>query len=63
VALPMLQSTLLHHLRQAEHFDERGLTRQKQRELERYAAVLQKVRGTSLPAVQADALLQIARSL
>jgi prepilin-type N-terminal cleavage/methylation domain-containing protein/prepilin-type processing-associated H-X9-DG protein len=63
VALPMLQSTLLHHLRQAEHFDERGLTRQKQRELERYAAVLQKVRGTSLPAVQVDALLQVARSL
>ena len=36
---------------------------QQQRFLERYVHVLQKVRGRSLPAVQADALILIARSL
>jgi prepilin-type N-terminal cleavage/methylation domain-containing protein/prepilin-type processing-associated H-X9-DG protein len=58
-----LQSSLLHYVRMAEHFDERGLLSQKERELERYIAALQKVRGTSLPAVQADVLIQIASTL
>jgi prepilin-type N-terminal cleavage/methylation domain-containing protein/prepilin-type processing-associated H-X9-DG protein len=63
IALPFLRSTLLRHLTQAQHFDERGQTNQKQRELDLYVATLQKVRGTSLPAVQTDVLMQIAKSL
>lgn len=59
----LIQASLLHHVRLAEQFAQKGLLTQKERELGRYMAVLQKVRGTSLPAVQADVLLQIANTL
>ena len=36
---------------------------QRERFLQRYIAVLHKVRGLALPAVQADALLLVAKSL
>jgi prepilin-type N-terminal cleavage/methylation domain-containing protein/prepilin-type processing-associated H-X9-DG protein len=60
---PGLQSELLRILRQAQQAAAQGHERQKERWLAEYAAVLQKVRAISLPAVQADALAVIAKSL
>jgi prepilin-type N-terminal cleavage/methylation domain-containing protein/prepilin-type processing-associated H-X9-DG protein len=60
---PRLQRELLRMLRQAEHAAGQGHTDQKERWLADFAGVLQKVRGTALPAVQADALTLIAKSL
>lgn len=50
-------------LLQAQHAERRGHLERKARALERYVALLQKVRGRALPAVQADVLIQIAGSL
>jgi len=58
-----LQSELLRMLRQAEHAADQGHVAQKERWLANFAAVLQKVRGVALPAVQAEALMLIAKSL
>jgi prepilin-type N-terminal cleavage/methylation domain-containing protein len=58
-----LDEELLRPLRQAHQAADHGQDRQKQRWLAEYVAVLQKVRGTALPAVQADALILIAKSL
>jgi len=60
---PKLQRELLRILRQAEHTASRGHTDQKECWLADFAGILQKVRGTTLPAVQADALILIAKSL
>jgi prepilin-type N-terminal cleavage/methylation domain-containing protein len=56
------QDELLRLLRQAEAAAARGDLAQKSRTLEEFVAVVQKVR-TGLPAVQASALVQVARSL
>jgi len=58
-----LQRSLTRYLQQARDFRARDLLPQHQRELERYMAALQRVRGTALPAVQTDVLLQIAQAL
>jgi len=60
---PRLQRELLRMLRQAEHAAGQGHPEQKERWLADFVGVLQKVRGTALPAVQADALTVIAKSL
>ena len=60
---PAMQSELLRMLRQAQQAAAQGHERQKERWLAEYAAVLLKARATLLPAVQADALILIAKSL
>lgn len=63
VSDPGLQKELVRYLRQAGQAARQGHEAQKEKWMSEYAAVLQKVRGRSLPAVQADALLFIGRSL
>lgn len=58
-----LQRELLRMLRQSEQAAGQGHADQKERWLSAFVDVLQKVRGSSLPAVQADALITIASSL
>jgi prepilin-type N-terminal cleavage/methylation domain-containing protein len=58
-----LQKELVRMTRQAQQAAQQGHQDQKERWLAAIAAVLQKVRGTSLPAVQADAIIVIASSL
>jgi hypothetical protein len=58
-----LEDELLRLLDHASRAADKGHEEQKERFLGRYIAVLQKVRGRFLPAVQADALIGIARSL
>jgi prepilin-type N-terminal cleavage/methylation domain-containing protein/prepilin-type processing-associated H-X9-DG protein len=58
-----LQQTLLWYLRLAEIAGERGDVDRQARLLDWYIQLLQKVRATHLPAVQAEALIQIAESL
>lgn len=60
---PRLQRELLRMLRQAEHAAGQGHMEQKERWLADFAEILQKVRGTALPAVQVDALAVIAKGL
>ena len=60
---PRLQGELLRMLRQSQQAANQGHLPQKERWLAEYIAILQKVRGTMLPAVQAEALILIARSL
>jgi prepilin-type N-terminal cleavage/methylation domain-containing protein/prepilin-type processing-associated H-X9-DG protein len=55
-----LQRTLLHELRKAENEASKDL---KQRSLDDFVALLQKVRGFKVPAVQADTLINIARGI
>jgi hypothetical protein len=50
-------------LRLAEAEGDRGDFRGMARWLDEYIGPLQKVRGSELPAVQADSLLQLASSL
>jgi prepilin-type N-terminal cleavage/methylation domain-containing protein/prepilin-type processing-associated H-X9-DG protein len=63
--LPAVQAEaeLVRLLDQAAHHHAKGNTDAEQRFLTRYIGVMQKVREQLLPAVQADALLGIARSL
>jgi hypothetical protein len=60
---PKLAKTLLKHLEHAAAAGDRGASGEHVRWLERYIAVLQKARGTELPAVQADPLILIGRAL
>jgi prepilin-type N-terminal cleavage/methylation domain-containing protein len=57
------ERALIRYLRLAEDASLRGDFQLMQRWLDTYTDVLQKVRGTALPAVQTDALIQIASSL
>jgi prepilin-type N-terminal cleavage/methylation domain-containing protein len=63
--LPAVQveDELVRLIDRAAHHAEKGHEDAEQRFLDRYMAVLQKVREELLPAVQADALLGIARAL
>jgi prepilin-type processing-associated H-X9-DG protein len=57
------ERTLIRYLRLAQDASIRRDTPLMRRWLDSYIGVLQKVRGTALPAVQTDALIQIASSL
>jgi prepilin-type N-terminal cleavage/methylation domain-containing protein len=59
----LLEWELLRSLDLAAHAAARGNNDLKQRYLDRYIGLLQKVSGRLLPAVQADALIGIARTL
>jgi len=58
-----LEGTLLRLLEHADDAGDRGESAHHVPWLDRYIGVLQKVRGTQLPAVQADPLILIGRSL
>jgi prepilin-type N-terminal cleavage/methylation domain-containing protein len=58
-----LRLQLLRLLRQAERAERYGRPRQRQQALDTFTALLHKVRGRTLPAVQADVLLHTAGSL
>jgi prepilin-type N-terminal cleavage/methylation domain-containing protein/prepilin-type processing-associated H-X9-DG protein len=58
-----LQQTLLFYVRLAEIASEKGDVDRQARALDIYVQLLQKVRGSQLPAVQTEALIQIAESL
>jgi prepilin-type N-terminal cleavage/methylation domain-containing protein len=60
---PQLEQMLLHLLKQAGRAGNRGDSSRQGPWLDHYIRVLQKVRGTELPAVQSDPLILIARSL
>jgi prepilin-type N-terminal cleavage/methylation domain-containing protein len=60
---PKLSKTLLNYLEHAAAAAERGASGEHVPWLDRYIGVLQKVRGTELPAVQADPLILIGRAL
>jgi prepilin-type N-terminal cleavage/methylation domain-containing protein/prepilin-type processing-associated H-X9-DG protein len=60
---PKLEKTLLQLLEHAGAAGDRGKSGQVVPWLDRYIGVLQKVRGLELPAVQADPLIMIARTL
>ncbi|MGH9219970.1 MAG: hypothetical protein ACRD1W_11755 [Vicinamibacterales bacterium] len=55
--------TLLNYLEHAAAAGDRGQSGQHVPWLDRYLELLQKVRGTELPAVQADPLILIGRAL
>jgi prepilin-type N-terminal cleavage/methylation domain-containing protein/prepilin-type processing-associated H-X9-DG protein len=57
------ERALIRYLRLAQDASLRGDFQTMRRWLDSYVGVLQRVRGTELPAVQADALVQIASSL
>ena len=60
---PKLAKTLLNYLEHAAAAGDRGASGEHVPWLDRYIGVLQKVRGTELPAVQADPLILIGRAL
>ena len=60
---PWLQHMLLLYLKQASNAADRHHTDRQARWLKAYVELLQKVRGTDLPAAQTDAMIQIAESL
>ncbi len=60
---PKLSKTLLNYLEHAAAAADRGASGEHVPWLDRYIGVLQKVRGTELPAVQADPLILIGRAL
>ena len=60
---PKLSKTLLNYLDHAAAAADRGESGQHVPWLDRYIGVLQKVRGTELPAVQADPMILIGRAL
>ena len=60
---PKLAKTLLNYLEHAAAAGDRGASGGHVPWLDRYIGVLQKVRGTELPAVQADPLILIGRAL
>jgi prepilin-type N-terminal cleavage/methylation domain-containing protein/prepilin-type processing-associated H-X9-DG protein len=57
------RDTSLRYLRRVGADATGGAERQTQRWIEAYVALIQKVRGRELPAVQADTLIRIARAL
>ena len=60
---PKLKKTLLNYLEHAEAAGDRGESGQHVPWLDRYIGVLQKVRGLSVPAVQADPMILIGQVL
>ena len=60
---PKLSKTLLNYLDHAAAAGDRGASGEHVPWLDRYIGLLQKVRGTELPAVQADPLILIGRAL
>jgi prepilin-type N-terminal cleavage/methylation domain-containing protein/prepilin-type processing-associated H-X9-DG protein len=60
---PKMRDELIRLLRQAEASELRGDLVQKARSLDAFVEVVLKAQGTSLPAVQAGALIQIVHSL
>jgi prepilin-type N-terminal cleavage/methylation domain-containing protein len=60
---PKLAKTLLNYLEHAAAAGDRGASGEHVPWLDRYIGVLQKARGTELPAVQADPLILIGRAL
>lgn len=62
-ANPKLSKTLLNYLEHAAAAVDRGASGEHVPWLDRYIGVLQKVRGTELPAVQSDPLILIGRAL
>ena len=60
---PKLKKTLLNYLEHAAAAGDRGESGRHVPWLDRYIGVLQKVRGTELPAVQADPMILIGRAL
>ena len=58
-----LKKTLLNYLEHAAAADDRGESGKQVPWLDRYIGTLQKVRGTDLPAVQADPMILIGRAL
>jgi prepilin-type N-terminal cleavage/methylation domain-containing protein/prepilin-type processing-associated H-X9-DG protein len=58
-----LQDAALRELAHAAAFHARGQRMQEARSLDRLIALFEAARGTSLPAVEADALLQLLRTL
>jgi prepilin-type N-terminal cleavage/methylation domain-containing protein len=60
---PKLEQTLLHALTQAQPHSDKNPGPPQARWLDRYIALLQKVRGLELPAVQADPMILIGRAL
>ena len=63
VSDPELERELLGLVRQAQQAEQLGEPQQKEQALQRFFALVDRSRGTRLPAVQADVLLQIGRSL
>jgi prepilin-type N-terminal cleavage/methylation domain-containing protein/prepilin-type processing-associated H-X9-DG protein len=60
---PPVEEYLLNALGQAEQAEDRGDLPRKEAWLAHFADIMQKVRGSYLPAVQADAMAAIAKSL
>jgi prepilin-type N-terminal cleavage/methylation domain-containing protein len=60
---PKLKKTLLNYLEHASDAEDRGESGKHAPWLDRYIDVLQKVRGTNLPAVQADSMILIGKAL
>jgi type II secretory pathway pseudopilin PulG len=58
-----LEQTLLNYLEHAAAAEDRGESGQHVPWLDRYIGVLQKVRGTQVPAAQADSMILIGRAL
>ncbi len=63
VSDPSVEQYLINALTQAEQAEERGDLPRKDAWLTHFAELMQKVRGSFLPAVQADAMAAIAKSL
>jgi prepilin-type N-terminal cleavage/methylation domain-containing protein len=60
---PWLRHSLLVDLKLAQDAAEKGKTKQKERALASYVAALEQAAGTTVPAVQARALIQVAKTL
>jgi type II secretory pathway pseudopilin PulG len=60
---PKLMKTLLNYLEHAADADDRGESGRHVAWLDRYIGAVQKARGTDLPAVQADPMILIGRTL
>ncbi len=58
-----LRHSLLVDLKQAQDADAKGKPKQKERALAAYVAALEQAAGATLPAVQAKALIQVAKTL
>jgi prepilin-type N-terminal cleavage/methylation domain-containing protein/prepilin-type processing-associated H-X9-DG protein len=63
VSDPAVEQYLLNALTQAEQAEDRGDPPRKEAWLAHFADIMQKVRGSYLPAVQSDAMAAIAKSL
>jgi prepilin-type processing-associated H-X9-DG protein len=63
IADATMAKTLVRYLERAEQAGERGDEAVRQRWLDNYVAVLQKVRGALLPAVQAETLIRLVQAM